>query len=220
MPPRTSYRPTFWHHLSAITLLCPLQVAAQSPESSAHLRIPSSVTPIVRLAVGGRVRIITSDDPYLDVTAHVSLRGRTIGMSNGRNRPPYRLVSAHTGDTIVVTPAPRPSLRAVGLSWEREQLDHVILLPAGSHLLVEGNPSEVEIDGKRIPRCKHGRASWTRLTGAVCPVTVAERRSTKDEAFVYEGMLRLGTGAGAYPLRRAPKDRTLAHARNREPRAD
>lgn len=212
-PARLRLHPLFWHHLAADTLLLPAHASAQAPESSTHLRIPSSATPIIRLGVEGRVRIITSDAAYLDVMAQVSVRGRTIGVPNGRSRPPYRLISTHAGDTIVVAHAPRPSLRAVGISWEREQLDHVIVVPAGSHLLIERESSDVKIDGSRIPRCARGRVIWTRSTGALCQATVARQLPTHDETRAYERMLRLGTGADAYPLRRVVLERTLAHAR-------
>jgi len=195
-------RQPFWHRLPMIAMLLPLTAFEHASDATAHLRIPVGTAPTVRLALVGRIRISTSDVPYIDVTTRVTLRGRTLGSSNARRRPPYQLVSQQTGDTVVVASAPRASLRAAGISWERESFDHVMLLPAASHLLFDSGVRDIEIDGTRVPRCSTGRVVWTRRTGSVCQSLAARTPpAAGDGAFAYAGMMRLGTGAGEYPMR-------------------
>jgi len=184
-----------------IAMLLPLTAFEHASDATAHLRIPVGTAPTVRLALVGRIRISTSDVPYIDVTARVTLRGRTLGSSNASRRPPYQLVSQQIGDSVVVASAPRALLRTVGISWERESFDHVVLLPVESQLLFDSGVRDIEIDGTRVPRCSKGRAVWTRRTGAVCQSIAARKPpAAGDGAFAYAGMMRLGTGAGEYPM--------------------
>ncbi|MCU0634873.1 MAG: hypothetical protein MUE41_08375 [Gemmatimonadaceae bacterium] len=142
--------------LAVLSALAVAPIDGQPP--SAVVAAPTDRASVVRLALPGSVRLQRRIADSVAITARATVRGHTIGVSNATRRAPYRAQLERRIDTLVVRPAPREAFRAVGLTWERERVEHVVVVPRHVTVLVDG-AARLRLDATTAPRCASRRWS-------------------------------------------------------------
>jgi hypothetical protein len=156
--------PDFIHQSLIGVALC-LSVAATAIDGretrtssslpGAAQRVPLEGANIIRLELSGTVELHLGGEDWVEFAGTSSVHGFTLGSSNASTRPPYRAEALRRADTLIVRPAPRAPLRAVGLSWRHERFHHVVVAPRRAMIVVDG-ASALQIDGVATPQCARG----------------------------------------------------------------
>jgi hypothetical protein len=141
--------------LALVTAFAAHALDAQSSAPVATQRVPRDGATVVRLELPGAVEVRVAEEDWIEVAASSWVRGFTIGSSNADARPPHRTEASRRADTLIVRPAPRAPLRAVGISWRSERFEHVVVVPRSATVVIDG-ASTLRLEGRAAPRCAQG----------------------------------------------------------------
>lgn len=133
-------------------LFAPVTMAALPTLLPPHPAPAPQPPAVVLLELPGDVAIRFVDDSTVQVAAHATVRGFTLGSSNAARRPEYRTALTRVGDTVAVRPVYREPLRAKGLSLRYERFTHEVAIPRQSTVIVMG-ADRVRVNQQPFSRC-------------------------------------------------------------------
>lgn len=119
-------------------------LSAQTETQTLDHEVPGTV---VLKDLEGEVELINSDRDVLTAHTESTVDGWVWGLSNQKDRAPYRLAAVEGPGTLTLTPQDRPALWVVGVQTLTETRRSVIAVPARCEVRVEGRDLDVKVSG-------------------------------------------------------------------------